>query len=259
MTLNKINIKNLDSLLHLYRPDGKVFKANLFVGHAPKILGFYEENPFLNEKEMARFEKLKVDRRKKSYLLGRYVAKSAASTLLEEKDLAKIGISNGVMFHPILKHPRALNMQISITHSQDLAAAIAYPEEHPIAVDIEQIDNKAKRASRNFISEDEWSLMHPLSLDENSSCTMVWTVKEALSKLLRTGLSTPFSVFHIKKIENHKHYYISWFTNFSQYKVLSFLLDDGFAVSIAYPYKTDLQFDNLSLENAFLGVDKSEI
>ena len=52
---------------------------------------------------------------------------------------------------------------------------------------------------------------------------MHWTLKEALSKILRTGMTTPFDIFSIKELKQEKLGWISSFQNFAQYQGLSFL------------------------------------
>ena len=52
--------------------------------------------------------------------------------------------------------------------------------------------------------------------------TLLWTAKEALSKILKTGLMTSFKILEIDKIEHKDGYWLSYYKSFGQYKVISF-------------------------------------
>ena len=77
--------------------------------------------------------------------------------------------------------------------------------------------------------------------------TLFWTAKEALSKVLKTGLLTPFTIYEIAQLEIKSGYIISCFKNFNQYYNISFQLDH-YMCSITCPKKTNLEIDISALK-----------
>lgn len=80
--------------------------------------------------------------------------------------------------------------------------------------------------------------------------TLLWTAKEALSKVLRTGLMTPFEIFEISKIEINDNYTMCYYKNFTQYKAISFTVYK-YMCSMVYPLKTRIKFDIYSVKEYF--------
>ncbi|WP_315823364.1 hypothetical protein [Paraflavitalea speifideaquila] len=87
----------------------------------------------LHDRERNYYEALKVDLRRSSYLLGRLAAKTAVSTASGKQvtDMAAFYIGFGVFKFPVVKHCFHSNMQVSISHCDDIGIALAFPEEHP--------------------------------------------------------------------------------------------------------------------------------
>lgn len=187
---------------------------------------------FLHQEEWEYYRSLQFERRIKSYLAGRYAAKKAISMYLHEEDLSRIGIERGVFNQPLVVH--AQNAQVSITHSDRLAAAVAFSEKSPMGIDIEQICEGKREVLHNQIRPKELTLIQSLPYSADGLLTLVWTAKEALSKVLKTGLSTPFALFELKQINVKDDFFVSHYENFCQYETVSFMLD-SFVCSITYP------------------------
>lgn len=74
-----------------------------------------------------------------------------------------------------------------------------------------------------------------------------WTVKEALSKALRTGFMSPLEIYELESMKIEARCWISEFKNFSQYQGRSFFLGH-LIYSLVYPKNINLKVNNILLE-----------
>lgn len=190
------------------------------------------------------FENYSFEHRKWSYVLGRISAKLAANHFLKLPSLASINIIRGVFGFPIVKSPIAKNIQISISHSDTLGVSIAFDETHPMGIDIEKISKDRIGAMLSIVSNDEQLLFKEYAVEELSSLTMIWCAKEALSKVIKTGMMIDFKFLEIHTIEMKKNLFLLSFKNFGQYKGICYS-NDTYAISIVLPKKTNLQLDKI--------------
>ncbi|MGI6668762.1 MAG: 4'-phosphopantetheinyl transferase family protein [Acetivibrionales bacterium] len=188
---------------------------------------------FLNEGELEYFKSLSFQRRRNSYLLGRYAAKMAVSSLANEEDLKKIVIRNGVFNHPVLKYGLN-NIQISITHCEDIGAAIAFSDMLLLGLDIERNNPDMYKVMEREMTQFEKELANRMPISYGCFLVMAWTLKESLSKVLKTGLTIPTFLLEIKDIEIYNDYFICKFSNFPQYNAVSFFCGN-YCCSISYP------------------------
>ena len=214
------------------------FRASLCMGHFSVPADFLKIVKFLHPKELEYYFHLEFERRVKSYLTGRYVAKRAVSFLVGEDSLERICIEQGIFHHPVVNVPNTTNVQVSITHCDDLAAAIAFSEELPMGIDIERISADRNKVLETQMTLKESSLLSSLPYFYETILTLFWTAKEALSKILKTGLTTSFHIYEISQVEARDGVVYSLFENFPQYRTASFILGD-YVCSITYPKKTE--------------------
>jgi 4'-phosphopantetheinyl transferase len=226
-----------------------IFKATLCCCFISGKADYEEIIRHLHPQERNYYDTLAFEKRIRSYLLGRLVAKQAVSALTGENFLNNINIQYGIFKQPIVVFTKQ-NIQVSITHCDDFGAALAFPEAHPMGIDIEKINPHTADVLKSQITEAEEELIHSSVLSYELGHTLLWTAKEALSKVLKTGLMTPFEVFEIVKIELHDHYILCYYKNFAQYKVISFTIAN-YMCSIAHPLKSKLSFDVQSLKANF--------
>lgn len=215
------------------------FRAGLCIGYFSIPADFLKAVKFLHAKEFEYYFTLEFERRVKSYLTGRYVAKEAVSFLSGEKSLERICIEQGILHHPVVTLPNTPNIQVSITHCDDLAAAIAFSEELPMGIDIERISVDQNKVLETQMTAKESSLFSCLPYSYETTLTLFWTVKEALSKILKTGLTTSFHIYEISQMEVRDGVVYSLFENFPQYRTASSILG-SYVCSITYPKKTEL-------------------
>jgi 4'-phosphopantetheinyl transferase EntD len=235
--------------LQLKRPDS-YFESCLCISD-PSFLDLKEKRRhFLHPKELAYFDSLRFERRQKSFLLGRYCAKQAISAFLQEPDMTKFSIHHGVFEQPIVQHSKDKGVQISISHCDHCGGAIAFPEEHPMAIDLEKIDSRKREVIRTQCTNEEYKLIQSLPIPEITQLTLLWTVKESLSKALKCGLMTPFKIFEVKDVESKSDCFFWTFRKFAQYKVISFVIGN-MACSIITPKKTEVMINVKALKRQF--------
>lgn len=175
----------------------------------------------LHTDEIKYYETLVFDRRKASYLSGRIVAKKAISELVSIDNIQSVFIDFGIFKFPVVKIANHSNIQVSISHCDDLAVALAFSEEHPLGIDVENINPDKLGTMKTMVSEKELALLSACKLSVLIGCTIIWSVKESLSKILKTGLTIDFKLLEIQSIEKSGVNYISTFRYFSQYKAIS--------------------------------------
>ena len=196
-----------------------------------------ENCSFLHSSERAYYDTLKFDKRKHSYLLGRLAAKKAIAELTGEKNISSIAINYGVFHFPIVKNAIHQNIQVSITHCDNIGIALAFPEEHPLGVDMERMDENRTEAMKSQMNATEFELIANCNIPLSLGCTAFWTIKEALSKIFRTGLTMDFKILEINSFEQADLAYISTYKYYAQYKAISYAAGK-YICSIVLPKNT---------------------
>jgi phosphopantetheinyl transferase len=194
---------------------------------------------YLHQQELDLYQYFEQERRKKTFLQGRYIAKKVLSAYLHEENLKNIRIKSGVFDQPLVIYQTLDTPMISISHTSNSAVCLACSDEHPVGIDLEAISQNSKENIGSQLTFYEKNLNVALNEEENKFYTRIWSIKEALSKVLKTGLMTPFEIFQIASIHQDSSlgFTISTFTNFSQYKGISFLWKNN-VCSIILPKET---------------------
>lgn len=163
----------------------------------------------LHTEELTHFDTLKFDRRRASYLLGRISAKQALSEILPvaTTSMNSYAIGTGVFQFPIVQHLPYTGFQVSISHCDTIGVALAYPEAHPLGIDIEKIDAKKVEPMISMLTKNEIALAKSYLGDLPSAYTLLWTVKESLSKILKTGLMLDFRFLEIDSLTHSEGIY----------------------------------------------------
>lgn len=218
-----------------------------------------KQEQFLHPDELAYADTLAFERRQKSFLLGRYCAKQALSPYLREPDMRSISVCHGVFEQPIVRYPACRNAQVSISHTDEWGGAIAFPEEHPMAIDMEKINPDRKEAIQTHCTAEESRLIKSVPGSDILQLTLLWTVKEALSKVLKCGFMSPFTIFEVQRVEPAADCFIWTFKNFAQYKAVSCIIEgtatleetaprERTACSIVTPKRTEVLLDVKGIE-----------
>jgi 4'-phosphopantetheinyl transferase len=155
----------------------------------------------LSSEEQKNFQKMIGQKRQHHYLLGRYSSKKALGHICS-MPMEDIYIESGFFCQPVIMKPRDIFFQVSLSHTDNLAAAIVFPETHPMGIDVEEISYKNNSAILSQMTKQEMDILN--GGDIPFSLTVVWTAKEALSKVLRCGLMVPFSLLEISNYQKKK-------------------------------------------------------
>lgn len=136
----------------------------------------------LSPEERARYEAMRIDKRRREFLLGR----AALRTLLAERlaqspadvDL-RVTEAGGVEVPAAPYH-------VSLAHSHGRAAAVAGLRR--VGVDLERVRACPPRVIDFALHPDERPLLDTLPMDRDRAFILCWTLKEAVLKALGTGL-----------------------------------------------------------------------
>lgn len=202
--------------------------------YSNSINDFLQTKLFLHPKENDYLKQLQFENRIKSYLAGRYAAKNAISLLSGEEKLCTIAIEQGVFHQPIVRDLDNSEIQVTISHCDNLGIALAYSDACPLGVDIEKIQDNKQSVLAKQMTDEEHKLMKSLPFSLAHSLTFFWSVKESLSKALKTGFTSPIDIFAIQEVEVEYPKITYYFKYFPQYCATSFLFAT-YVCSITYP------------------------
>lgn len=200
----------------------------------------------LHIQEKKLLDTLNFPRRKASYLIGRYCAKNALRYRYPAIKMNQVLIQRGVFDQPVIYGAGIVGTQVSISHTEEFGAALVFDESHPMAIDIEVSQTTHTETIKNLLTESEISLLakHQGLFKEGffnkTPYSWIWTAKESLSKVLRTGLTVEMSIYEVKNLCFEEPYLIGYFTNFPQYKSVSFIWHDVI-VTIAMPVQSSFE------------------
>ena len=139
---------------------------------------------FLSEREQAVLAGLKLPKRRKEWLGGRFALKIlvCAEKKVPFKQVEILAPQEGGK--PVLRVlGQKCALAFSITHSHGYAAAGIAPQDKYLGIDLEKIAPRIDAWKDDFF--------HPSELTEKGDAflTALWTQKEAVVKLLGTGLA----------------------------------------------------------------------
>jgi len=200
--------------------------------------------PELHSKELENYHSFKYDRRKISYLLGRLSAKRAIHGLTNYNKFNNIFIDSAVFEFPVVKCLALQNIQISISHCNNIGLSIAFPEDHPMGIDFEEINEDQTEVLRDYLTLKEIKLVKSLFSKEVLGYTLIWSAKEALSKIFKTGLMIDFKLLELNKITKKDEVWESTFTHCGQYKAISYF-SEKYIYSLVLPKNTSLEISIL--------------
>lgn len=137
----------------------------------------------LSEREEAFYQTLRFPKRRMEWLGGRFALKELVRRELGAP-LKEIEILPQAGGKPVLNvGEKPCPLAFSITHSRGWAVAAVSADEPFLGVDLEKIEHRIDAWAADFF--------HPSELTQTGDAflTALWTQKEALVKLLGTGLS----------------------------------------------------------------------
>ncbi len=138
----------------------------------------------LSPQEQTYFNTLRFAKRRTEWLGGRFALKQAAGRVLKIADVTRVEVLPQESGKPkLLVGGIPARLAYSITHSHGFAVAAASMQEKFIGIDLEKIEYRMDAWKHDFFHPAE------LTADGDDFLTALWTQKEALVKLLGTGLS----------------------------------------------------------------------
>ncbi|WP_420574205.1 4'-phosphopantetheinyl transferase family protein [Kordia sp.] len=206
----------------------------------------------LHPKEHEMYSSFSHEQRKISYLLGRLAAKKAICEFTNYNQYNDIFIDAGVFEFPVIQCDKIKNTQLSISHCNTIGFSIAFPESHPMAIDFEEINAHNTEALKDQMTTAEVQLVSKLFSEEVKGFTLIWTVKEALSKIFKTGLMIDFKLLEVDTIVAKENIWESTFKNCGQYKAISYF-SGMYVCTLVLPKYSD--FNILELTKVFQSVD----
>jgi 4'-phosphopantetheinyl transferase len=211
-----------------------------------------QPNEILHPRELARLNTYTFEARRKSFLGGRIAAKQALAHLLKTKDPRELEIASGVFDQPITQLVSDRNIEVSITHCKDFACAAAFPAGFQIGIDLESISRmtaEKREAVRDQFTEAELQCIDAQNTAfQDTASIVLWSMKECLSKSLKCGMTTPFTVLETTGFTfDPLGKSTCRFKNFSQYVCTSVVVGE-FVLSITS-----------SIDMTIKGVDRKSI
>ncbi|MEL6537899.1 MAG: 4'-phosphopantetheinyl transferase superfamily protein [Bacteroidota bacterium] len=193
------------------------------------------KNMYLHGHEQERYESIEAEAHKRSYLRGRYISKEVLGAYFEESELTQFNIVNGIFNQPIVEYKLGHNRTgVSISHNEEYGIGVAFSEEIPMAVDIERCSLSQKEIIKSQITNDEREMAADMPWQSTIAYTVLWTVKEAISKVIKTGLTIPLDVLKVGGFNANENHIVCSFENFTQYQTVSFRVKDH-VCSMAMP------------------------
>ena len=195
-------------------------------------------------KESSYYHSITSDVRRSSFLLGRVAAKSALIRQLGSMQPEAIEIKPGLFQAPIVCAAAANPVQVSIAHTRTMACALAFPATHPMGIDLEDILPDRSQAMERQCSESELAMVQALPSTVAHPWHVLWTSKEALSKAIGTGFTTPIRLFEVRELMGVSASPLEGrYAHFGQFGFKSWTIGQR-VLSLAYPKSCHLQCGN---------------
>lgn len=161
------------------------------------FLNFHSIRDILTEREIFCWQKIRVPKRKKEWLLGRYTAKLLLQSYLQKDYNNEILLTDVELLSKPNTKPELeiqgkhiVNTDLSLSHTANIAvAAITTKENFKVGVDIEKTRKLDEKVCKYFLSDVELAQIKNNPLEKDRLITILWTLKEATLKALRIGLN----------------------------------------------------------------------
>lgn len=190
-----------------------------------------------SENELNQIAKYHILKRKMQYILGRYTMKTAVNNILSHNNMVEIGY--GLLGYPIVETETNQDVEITLSHCENEAIAIAFNKDIMLGIDIEKINTERQDVLEKVTTNREKILNEKINLPYITFMTLIWTAKEALSKAIKTGFTVDMVIFQVKNVfEKGGVYYID-FLYFPTFSAIGEVVNDKI-VTIVYVRKLDM-------------------
>jgi 4'-phosphopantetheinyl transferase len=144
--------------------------------------------------ELEKYSRLKFIKRKTEWLAGRLAAKDLIQTVVpavRSLSAAEVQILSADDGSPTIRlnHIGAGCGRLSITHSNDQVACAYSPEDRPLGIDLEKIEQRGEEFVADYFTPGEqYQILQSTPAQRAFRSTLLWSAKEAVLKALSTGL-----------------------------------------------------------------------
>ena len=133
-------------------------------------------------------------------------------------------------------------LDVTISHTKNYGIALAFSRKFVLGIDIEELDNENLDSLVKILDINEITILADIEKDLHKRLIILWVVKEALGKCLKTGINITLDILSVKYIKEKDFYFEGEFCNFPQYKFIVFKYDSLY-ISIVFPKYIDFRFD----------------
>jgi 4'-phosphopantetheinyl transferase EntD len=173
------------------------------------------------------------------FVHSRYIAKKAVQQLMPEIPMGNIQVLKGVFEQPVLEVSNCSAVyDVSVSHKDTIAAALVFPQSHPAGIDIDVAVPSNIAALDRMLTPHERQLGQPKMI--------IYTAKEALSKVMRCGLTAPLHFLEVNSLQKEEIFYRGVFTNIPQYQFISFATE-AYIITIVFPKNSTYTIEPLFL------------
>lgn len=194
---------------------------------------------FLSREELEYYRGLKNRHNACSFLTGRYAGKCAASQLTGNYNLKEYMIEKGILNQPVFCCEEYKDLQVTISHCNEYAVAIAFSQKLLLGVDIEEISLHKCELIEHALLEQYKEQMEISCEDRMSELIFIWSAQEAVSKCIKTGLTIPGYFFQLQKIEEKQGIFYGQYLHFRQFQSIAVRFKN-YILTIAYPSNLSL-------------------
>ncbi|MFB6803160.1 4'-phosphopantetheinyl transferase family protein [Peribacillus butanolivorans] len=149
-------------------------------------------------------------------------------------EIKNISLLKGVFGQPVIVTNLylSINLGISITHTDKTFGILIFDQLHPMGIDIETKTKTDSEFLETYLTECEKKLIK----ESNGvlSKEIFFSAKESLSKILKTGLTSPLQIYEISKFDIKNNSISLFYENFTQYKSTVELVKDEIR-SVTFP------------------------
>ena len=172
-------------------PDGKFFMTTFLYWLTQTIADVPENHDWLSEKESSILGRLRFEKRRNDWLLGRWTAKRAicASHHLEKAGLGQLEILAAEDGAPeAFWKGKSANVSISISHSNARSLCAVGPRGGSIGCDLEQIKDRDDLFIKDYFTRNERELCRSAPLEKALIANLIWSAKESVLKAVRASM-----------------------------------------------------------------------
>lgn len=188
----------------------------------------------LSMSELERYKDFGSEKRRRQSLIGRIAAKNALMQLTKEWRPNEICIVNTQEGYPVIDN--CSDYAVSISHSGNYAAAVAFKKDISCGIDLEYINPEKIRALKRL------SLLNEPVENDEKSMTIAWCMKESLGKALLCGLNDALEAFRIRHFQKNSNCtYQAEYTHHQQYvgvaKIINADTENNIVCAITHNFK----------------------